>query len=245
MTVALRGVRSGIVAAAPVCPFRGPLAAPLVGPSILSADFTRLGAEVRDVVRCGSDYIHVDIMDGHFVPNLSMGPSICAAVRRAAPRVWIDVHLMIGNPRDFIDPFVRAGANNITFHLEVDRKPRALLRRIKEAGLTAGIAIKPSTPWTALSPVMDDADLFLVMSVEPGFGGQTFMRSSLPKVRAIRKRCGPLRRVEMDGGIAPQTAAACLAAGCDTLVAGAHVFGASNRRAAIAAIRCGRAGRVR
>ena len=225
------------MAAADVCLFRGPLTAPLVGPSILSADFTRLGAEVRDVVRSGADYIHVDIMDGHFVPNLSMGPAICAAVRRAAPRVWIDVHLMIGNPRDFIDPFVRAGANNITFHLEVERKPRALLRRIRESGLTAGIAIKPKTPWTALAPVLDEADLFLVMSVEPGFGGQAFMRSSLPKVRAIRTRCGPLRRVEMDGGIAPDTAVACRDAGCDTLVAGAHVFGATNRRAAIASIR--------
>lgn len=196
-------------------------------------------------MRSGADYIHVDIMDGHFVPNLSMGPAMCAAVRRAAPRVWIDVHLMIGNPRDFIDPFVRAGANNITFHFEVERKPRELLRRIKEAGLTAGIAIKPKTPWTALVPLLDEADLFLVMSVEPGFGGQAFMRSSLPKVRAIRKRCGPLRRVEMDGGISVDTAAACRDAGCDTLVAGAHVFGATSRRAAIASIRGDRAVRGR
>lgn len=225
------------MAGAPVCPFRGPLTAPLVGPSILSADFNRLGAEVRDVVRSGADFIHVDIMDGHFVPNLSMGPAVCAAVRRAAPRVWIDVHLMIRNPRDFIDPFVRAGANNITFHLEVERNPRLLLRRIKEAGLTAGIAIKPKTHWTALSPFLDEADLFLVMSVEPGFGGQAFLPSSLPKVRAIRKRCGPLRRVEMDGGIASDTAAACRDAGCDALVAGAHVFGSANRRSAIASIR--------
>jgi len=245
MASATPAARAASRTGAPMCPFRGPLNAPLVGPSILSADFTRLGSEVRDVVREGADYIHVDIMDGHFVPNLSMGPAMCAAVRRAAPRAWIDVHLMIGNPADFIDPFVHAGANNITFHLEVERKPVALLRRIKEAGLTAGIAIKPKTPWSALAAVFPEADLFLVMSVEPGFGGQAFMRSSLPKVRAIRKRCGPLRRVEMDGGISPDTAAACRDAGCDALVAGAHVFGAPNRRAAIDAIRGVRGSRWR
>ncbi len=221
--------------------FRRTLDGPLVGPSILSADFSKLGADVRGALKSGADYIHVDIMDGHFVPNLSMGPAVCAAVRRAAPKAWIDVHLMVTDPAEFIDPFVAAGANNITFHVEASGAPLKLIARIHDRNLTAGIAIKPETPWRAIEPYFELADLFLVMSVNPGFGGQKFLPSALPKVRAIRARIAATQRVELDGGINDRTARACIAAGGDALVAGNYVFSAKDRSRAIKSLRPSRA----
>ena len=208
--------------------FQHPPHLPLIAPSILAADFAKLGAEAADVERAGADLIHVDIMDGHFVPNLTMGPDIVEALVRSC-RLMPDVHLMVSNPDEHIELFAKAGAKSMTFHIEVRNgvdgdAAMDLIKRIHDLGCTAGVSLNPGTPIELLAPVLPHADLILVMSVEPGFTGQAFMPQVLDKVRALRHELGPHQRLEIDGGIGIRTAHAALEAGADVLVAGAAIF---------------------
>ncbi|MCC7389406.1 MAG: ribulose-phosphate 3-epimerase [Phycisphaerales bacterium] len=213
----------------------------LVAPSILSADFARLGEDASRSLEAGGDILHVDVMDGHFVPNLTFGPALVRSLRRALPGAFLDVHLMVEDPGMFVGPFVDAGADHVSFHVEPIGLDAcvALAGRVRSLGATAGVTINPPTPASAVLPAVDAFDLVLVMSVNPGFGGQAFIPEVLDKVRAIRAVMSPGQRLEMDGGIGPETAGAARAAGCDVLVAGSAIFGLAqpDRPGAIRAIR--------
>lgn len=207
---------------------RTPARLPLVAPSILSADFGALADDCRHAVECGADALHLDVMDGHFVPNLTMGPALCAGLSRALPGVLLDVHLMISHPAMFVEPFAAAGAHHFTFHIEAvpsAQGVRDLVAVIHARGMTAGLAINPPTPFAAIEPVLSVPDMILVMSVNPGFSGQSFIESALETTRAVAGRLRPDQRLEMDGGISPANAARVREAGCDMLVAASAFFG--------------------
>ena len=209
---------------------------PVVSASILSADFNRMGNELDAVLDGGARSIHVDIMDGHFVPNLSMGPAVCAAVRRHRPDTCIDVHLMVTDPRTYAPAFIEAGADHVTFHVEVEENPLALRDEIHRLGASAGLAINPDTPVEVIEPFINEFDLILVMSVHPGFSGQSFIHDVLDKTKAISSQQSPTQRLEMDGGISPLTAPACREAGCDVLVSASAIFGSETYAEEIARI---------
>jgi len=212
----------------------------MVSPSILSADFAHLGSDCRTVLDAGAQMLHYDVMDGHFVPNISFGVPVLKSLHKALPDAFYDVHLMIDDPLTYAEPFAKAGASLITFHLECGCDTAATLARIKALGCKTGLSVKPHTSVQALFPYLDQLDLALVMSVEPGFGGQKFMPMALDKIRALREeidRRGLSCLVEVDGGVDAVTGPACVEAGADVLVAGSAVFGAADPAAAVAGLK--------
>jgi ribulose-phosphate 3-epimerase len=209
----------------------------LVAPSILSADFARMGDECRATLEAGADLLHLDVMDGHFVPNLTMGPALCASLRKAMPDVCLDVHLMVADPAKFVRPFAEAGATNFTFHIEVAPQPSELAKQVRAAGMTVGLAINPPTDVSTILPWVSEVDLILIMSVNPGFSGQAFIPEVLEKARRVKPLLRPDQRLEVDGGVNAGTAPRCIEAGFDVLVAASAIFGSLDYPAAICSLR--------
>lgn len=211
----------------------------IVAPSILSADFANLSQQIRYVEIGGADWLHCDVMDGHFVPNLTFGPMIVKAAR-SATKLPIDVHLMLDNPDDYIDEFVKSGADILTVHQEAVKHLHRSVQKIKDNGIKAGVSINPATPVSSVREILEDIDLLLILSVNPGFGGQSFIKSSLRKIKEaynLRRELGLNFLIEVDGGISPENIKEISNAGCDVFVAGSYIFENENISAATAELK--------
>ncbi|MCX5844806.1 MAG: ribulose-phosphate 3-epimerase [Deltaproteobacteria bacterium] len=210
-----------------------------IAPSILSADFSRLGEEILAVEAAGADWIHIDVMDGHFVPNITIGPRPIQSLRKIT-RLPFDVHLMIENPERYIDAFADAGSDLITVHVEAARHLHRIIAHIRERGIKAGVSLNPATPLVQVEPILNDVDVLLIMTVNPGFGGQKFINSALPKIRKAREMVNstaPNVAIEVDGGVTLDNIKSIAEAGADIIVAGASVFGSGNYKQTIGAMK--------
>ncbi|MFD2682875.1 ribulose-phosphate 3-epimerase [Bacillus seohaeanensis] len=210
-----------------------------IAPSILSANFSKLASEIKDVENGGADYIHIDVMDGHFVPNITMGPMVVESIRPLTS-MPLDVHLMIENPDDYIASFANAGADYITVHVETCPHLHRTIQLIKDHNVKAGVVLNPATSPETVKQVLPDLDMVLLMTVNPGFGGQSFIESVVPKIEQIRQWANdvnPSLEIEVDGGINPETAVKCAKAGADVFVAGSAIYNQQDRKAAIELIR--------
>ena len=210
-----------------------------ISPSILASDFANLGQEAKAMEEAGVEMLHIDVMDGHFVPNISFGAAVMKSIRSYFSRMF-DVHLMISDPLFYVDDFVKGGANRITFHVECDSDIQATINKIKEAGCEVGLAVKPGTPASAVMPYLDQLDMVLVMTVEPGFGGQKFMADMMPKVQEVRKAIEASGRdidLQVDGGVNAETGKVCVENGANVLVAGSYLFKQKDYAAGVASLR--------
>lgn len=207
-----------------------------IAPSLLSADFGRLKDELAMLEEAGADLVHLDIMDGHFVPNLSFGVPVVEKIR-AYCDLFFDTHVMISDPMKYAEPFIKAGSNNYTFHIEATDEPKSIIEFVHGMNCGVGVSLNPTTPAASIAEVIDEIDIVLVMSVWPGFGGQTFMAEVLPKVRELKSRLRDDQRLEIDGGISEEVVERVVRAGADTLVAGSAIFGDSDPAAAIRRMR--------